>query len=501
MIREEDAHSSQSASRERPSDRYENSSERTRQSGDEEVGINEPKVFTADMRASASDDSKYKDPKTFKKATKWLITMLVCQGSICVTVTSSIYTAAYEGIMQEFGVSQIVAILGLSLFVFGLGLGPMLLAPLSEFYGRRPIYIGAFFFFTVWSIPCAQGQNIETVIIGRFFQGFSGSAFLSVAGGTVGDLFEGKGLGLPMMVYSASPFIGPSLGPLLGSFMTARVDWRWVMWICMIYGGVNFLIFCTVPETYAPVLRRRAGLEDIPKHSVARTVAYSCLRPFQLLFFEYMVLVLCLYSAILLGILYLFFEAFPLIFHNSHHISEQNSGLAFLGLLCGMLVGAASQPLFQRWHQHLIAKNGGKDAIENRLLPCMPGGVFTFVGLVWFAFTVRGNISIFVPIVASAFFGIGVTLLYSGIFTYQVAAYPLYAASSLAANSFARSTFAGVFPLFGPSMYSRLGNTWASAILALLTLIMLPAPFVFFKYGPLIRSHSRYAKGGSANAG
>ena len=87
----------------------------------------------------------------------------------------------------EFGNSQIVATLGLSLFVFGLGLSPMILGPLSEFYGRRPIYIFGYIFFTIWLLPCAFGKNIETMLVARFLDGFSGSAFLSVAGGTVGE--------------------------------------------------------------------------------------------------------------------------------------------------------------------------------------------------------------------------------------------------------------------------------------------------------------------------
>lgn len=85
----------------------------------------------------------------------------------------------------------------------------MVLGPLSEFYGRRPIYIIGFFFFTVWLIPSAVAQNIETMLIARFFDGLSGSAFLSVAGGTVGDMFTRDQLQAPMMVYSAAPFLGP----------------------------------------------------------------------------------------------------------------------------------------------------------------------------------------------------------------------------------------------------------------------------------------------------
>lgn len=60
------------------------------------------------------------------------------------------------------------------------------------------------------------------MIIARFFSGLSGSAFLSVAGGTVGDMFE---LAFPMMLYTASPFVGPEVGPLVGGFINAFTTW------------------------------------------------------------------------------------------------------------------------------------------------------------------------------------------------------------------------------------------------------------------------------------
>lgn len=90
-------------------------------------------------------------------------------------------------------------------------------------------------------------------------------------------------------------------------------------------------------------------------------------------------------------------------------------------------------------------------------------------------------------------------------------AYPLYAASALAANSFVRCSFAGTwdpscypsvatmltgaaaFPLFGVQMYEHLGYQWASSLLGFLTLAMAPFPYIFFRYGKGIRSRSRFA--------
>ncbi|PKS05201.1 hypothetical protein jhhlp_008569 [Lomentospora prolificans] len=77
--------------------------------------------------------------------------------------------------------------------------------------------------------------------------------------------------------------------------------------------------------------------------------------------------------------------------------------------------------------------------------------------------------------------------------TEQVDAYPNYAASALAANQFMRCVFAAVFPLFGNQMYNTLGYQWAGPILAFLTVVMLPFPYIFFKFGKTIRGNSRFA--------
>lgn len=118
------------------------------------------------------------------------------------TCTSSIYTSTYAQITSEFNISALLAVSGLSLFVMGLGVGPMILAPLSEFYGRRAIYLWSFSAFILMLVPCAAANHIATMLVGRFLSGVAGSAFLSVAGGTVGDMFVGGELGAPMMVYT-----------------------------------------------------------------------------------------------------------------------------------------------------------------------------------------------------------------------------------------------------------------------------------------------------------
>jgi hypothetical protein len=170
-------------------------------------------------------DNDPMNPRCTSKARKWMIVGIVSAGSTCVTCTSSMYTLTYSQITVEWHVSRVVTTLGLSLFVMGLGIGPMVLGPLSEFYGRRPIYYVSFFFFLIWLIPCALSKNIPTELVARFIDGLAGSAFLSVAGGTVGDMFVRNELQAPMMIFTASPFIGPPLGPMAAGFINQYTTW------------------------------------------------------------------------------------------------------------------------------------------------------------------------------------------------------------------------------------------------------------------------------------
>lgn len=165
-----------------------------------------------DLLVQWGTDYDAENPQTWSTMKKAIVLGIICSGALCVTCASSVVSSAYSGIEEELGVSKEVAILGLSLFVTGLGIGPILLSPLSEFYGRRPIYLVAFGSFFLLNFPVAFANHISIFLIFRFLTGFAGSAFLSIAGGSVSDMWAPKESFLPMSFYTCSPFLGPALG-------------------------------------------------------------------------------------------------------------------------------------------------------------------------------------------------------------------------------------------------------------------------------------------------
>ncbi|EGR47235.1 uncharacterized protein TRIREDRAFT_64758 [Trichoderma reesei QM6a] len=454
-------------------------------------------------------------PRSFSKARKWMIVLICAVGSFTVTCASSIYTSTYTQMEAEFHNAREISDLGLSTFVLGIAFGPMLLSPLSEFYGRRPVYLVSWTMYVIWLVPSAVARNVATMIVARFFDGLAGSAFLTVSGGTTGDLFAKHELQLPMAVFSIAPFIGPSIGPFLGGFINYFTHWRWTYYVLLIWAGVMWVaIVLLVPETYHPILLRNKARKlrkdtgddrwmapsEKSTKTVSRAILVSLQRPFQLLIFEPMCLLLCLFCAILLGILYLFFGAFPLVFSTNHGFKLWQIGLTFLGIGVGMVVAMLTDPVWHRIRLRLMARLERETGVpgasepEFRLPSAIAGSVLVPAGLFMFAWTTYSSVPWIVPIVGSGLFGMGNLLVFSGIFTFLVDAYPMYAASALAANAFVRCSFAAVFPLFGTQMYNTLGFQWASSLLAFLTLAMVPFPYLFFKYGKKIRTRSRYAK-------
>lgn len=158
--------------------------------------------------------------------------------------------------------------------------------------------------------------------------------------------------------------------------------------------------------------RWKAPIEK-QKKSIVRTVGTSLLRPFQLLIFEPMCAILDIYAAILLGILYLFFGAFPLVFGNNHGFNLWQTGLAFMGLAVAMVAACLTAPIWSKTRQRLAvrrgAKNGGepKNEPEDQLPSVIVGAPLIVIGLFWFGFSTYPSVHWIVPIIGSGVFAFG----------------------------------------------------------------------------------------------
>ena len=112
--------------------------------------------------------------------------------------------------MAAFGVTRLNASLGLSLYVLGYGIGPLVFSPLSEIpiIGRNPVYTVTMFLFVILSIPTAFATNFPGLVILRFLQGFFGSPCLAAGGASLGDIYSLMALPFAMTAWVAAAFCG-----------------------------------------------------------------------------------------------------------------------------------------------------------------------------------------------------------------------------------------------------------------------------------------------------
>jgi DHA1 family multidrug resistance protein-like MFS transporter len=155
-----------------------------------------------------TDDSE--NPHNWSNGKRALIATLICLYTFVVYTTSAIYTSSTEGIMKEFGVSTLLATLGLSLYVLGYGIGPLIFSPLSEIpvIGRNPVYIVTMFLFVIISIPTAFVNNFAGLVVLRFLQGFFGSPCLASGGASIGDMYSIMSLPYAMMAWVSAAYCG-----------------------------------------------------------------------------------------------------------------------------------------------------------------------------------------------------------------------------------------------------------------------------------------------------
>lgn len=208
--------------------------------------------------------SDFKSPLSFPVWRKWVVTLLSASLTLTVTFASSVFSSTITVTSRQFGVSETVMILGVSLYVLGFAVGPIAWGPLSELKGRRLPLFGGYFVFAMLQIPVALIDSLPAIFICRFLAGCFGAAPIVIVSAMYADIWAPADRGTATAVYSAAVYAGPTLGPIVGSLLTeSHLGWRWTAWITLIMAGlVGPVAVIFIPETYAPFLRERATRQN-----------------------------------------------------------------------------------------------------------------------------------------------------------------------------------------------------------------------------------------------
>ena len=206
------------------------------------------------------------------------------------------------------------------------------------------------------------------------------------------------------------------------------------------------------------------------------------------------------------------FEAFPVIFIHIRHFTIPHDGLVFIGIGIGAVLATLINIWFLRPYPRLMKEWRGFPPPEERLYSAMLGTPLIAISIFWLGWA--GNyesVPWYVPALATIPLGTGIVLVFMSFLvrltrsyrnafadilvhqSYLVDTYRMYSASAFAANTMARSAVGAAFPLFTTQMYEGLGVNWASTLVGGVALLLLPMPFLFYKYGPRIRAKSAFS--------
>ncbi len=175
-------------------------------------------------------------------------------------LSNDAYLPALPSIAQEFGVSNHLVQLTLTTFFLGNATMQLILGPVSERYGRRPVLLYGGVVFVLSTFVCAFTQSIAMMLVARFIQGAAVTSMLIAGYGTIHALYDQAHAIKTLAWMSSITVLAPALGPLLGSFILLVASWRWIFIILAIWA---MLLLCMLYKFTPETAERQASMHPI----------------------------------------------------------------------------------------------------------------------------------------------------------------------------------------------------------------------------------------------
>jgi DHA1 family multidrug resistance protein-like MFS transporter len=308
------------------------------------------------------------NPQNWTNNKRFVVSLIICVYTFVVYTGSAIYTSSELGVIAKFGISKEDASLPLSLYVLAYGIGPLLFAPLSEIpiIGRSPVYAASMAIFVIISIPTPLVNNFAGLLVLRFLQGFFGSPCLAIGAATMQDMYSLLYLPFALVAWVSAAYCGPALGPLLSGFAVTAKGWRLSLWEILWAAGPTFLLmFMLLPETSTPnILLRRAqrlrkltgdnrlmAQSEIDQKNMkpGKILIDAIIKPMEITVKDPAILFVNVYTAIIYGVYYSFFEVFPLVYPVYYGFSLGMIGVVFTCILVACFIGIAVYCAYLNW--------------------------------------------------------------------------------------------------------------------------------------------------------
>jgi len=171
-----------------------------------------------------------------------------------------LYLPALPAMASDLATTEAATQLTLSACMVGMGLGQLLVGPLTDRVGRRGPLLAGVALFALTAALCALAPSIELLLVLRLLSGLAGGAGIVIARAMVRDLYQGADAARVFALLVTVTGVAPVVAPLLGGQLLRVTDWRGVFWVLAGIGLVLLVAALTRGETLPPERRRAGGL-------------------------------------------------------------------------------------------------------------------------------------------------------------------------------------------------------------------------------------------------
>lgn len=446
--------------------------------------------------------------------------IIISLGGLVLTMGTSMMAPALPKIGADLHLGSSATQLALSIYVLAQGIGPLLIAPFSEMYGRKPVWIICSLWYILWNTLCPVNKTKGLMIAGRFMSGMGASVGIAVSfysvmasvsnpgrqlnGPTMADIYKAEHRGFSFAISTFAPYLGAAIGPIIGGYVSQEVGWPWLFWVVSIFDAVLVILGAAFfHESYAPVLlarkskrlRASTGIDYRTKFerthpTVSKKLKASLSRPMKLLATRPIIHVIGLLLAYNFGVYCLALSTFATLWTGKYHESTSTSGLNYIAIALGSTIASqAGASVTDRIWAHLKAKAGGTVSPEYRAPLMLPGAVLMGTGLFWYGWSAERHAVWIMPDIGICLFSCGMMLQAQALLAYLIDEFSEQAASANAASRILSNIMGFTFPIFAPQLYANLGYGWGNSLLAFMSLGMgLPAPLILWKHGSRLRA-------------
>ncbi|KAI8679148.1 MFS domain-containing protein [Fusarium keratoplasticum] len=432
------------------------------------------------------------DPLNWPKWKKIMNLSLVSFHAFVATFTASCIQSAFVEIAEDLNQTVQSTSYLVSIQIAVLGGAPLFWRPLSQRYGRRPLFLMACICSLVCNVGCAVSQSYATMALCRALVSFFICPAMAIGTAVVQETFFRKERARFMGIWTLMVTLGVPVAPFICGFVAQRVNYRWIYWILAITNGVQFLLHIFFgPESRFDRAHVPQGMSTFKLEYLSfRRIDHTPLKliefvhPLRLVAFPNVMIPAAAYSMIFLfGNIMLTFMI-PQIFPEKFGFDTQQVGLQYIGIIVGTLIGEQFGGIMSDKWMWLRERKGKMPQPEYRLWLSYLGHLSTICGVVVFLVqsdnaSDKWNVT---PIIGAGIAAAGNQIVTTVLITYAVDCYPDDAAAVGVFISLVRQMWGFIGPFWIPNMAREIGLSESAGVAIALIVVVALIPTMVLQW-------------------